>query len=269
MLQPIPDYLDKRVIIMIPISAVIITKNEELNIVRTVKSLDFCDEIIIVDSGSTDTTVALCKNLGCTVFFREFDMYGLQKQYAVALAKNDWVLAIDADELVTPKLKQEIIQLFSEPMPDVAGFNLPRSLVFLGHTFRFSGQHKRPYLRFFNKQYGTFNNKSIHEGVEINGVIKPLHNILLHYSYKSISDYLVKFNKYTTLAGQAIYKEGKKKSRISCMFRFPTTFIKIYLIKGGFLDGYAGFIWALLSSVYPVIKYAKADELFTNATQTH
>jgi len=246
---------------MIPVSAVIITFNEEINIARTLKSLDFCDEIIIVDSGSTDTTLELCKRFNCKILFRTFDSFGPQKRFAVEQAKNDWVLSLDADEVVSQELRNEIIAIFSGNEPDVQGFVLRRTLVFLNHTFRFSSQYKQLYFRLFNRHYGTFITKNPpHEGVEIKGTTRTLHNHVLHYSYKSLSDYLTKFNRYTTTAGNYLYQKGKIKLHLEIALRFPSTFIKIYIINLGFLDGYAGFVWALLSSVYPVMKHAKARE---------
>jgi len=242
---------------MIPISAAIITYNEEENIERTVKSLDFCDEVVIVDSGSSDHTVELCTQLQCKIIHRPFDNFGLQKRFAVEQTKNDWVLVIDADEVITAELKKEIVSHFSDKEVLVQGFYLPRTLVFLDHIFLSSGQHKQPYLRLFNKKFGTFNFHPLHAGVELNGTTASLKHLLLHYSYHSLEDYLNKFNRYTTIAARHLVEQGKKNSKLKTVLRFPLTFIKIYLLKAGFMDGYAGLMWTLLSSMYPVIKYAK------------
>ena len=247
---------------MIPVSAVIITLNEAENIERTIKALDFCDEIVVIDSGSIDNTVELCRQLHCKVLYRAFDNYGLQKRFAVEQASNNWVLVIDADEVVTPALKQEITTRFSGNDLTVQGFYLPFSLLFLNHTFRFSGQNRQLHLRLFNKQFGTINTNAVHEGVAITGKTACMHNVILHYSYKSLSDYFEKFNRYTSAAGEHVCEKGTIKSKPNTMLRVPITFFKIYLCNLGFLDGYAGFVWALLSSLYPLVKYAKARECF-------
>jgi Glycosyltransferases involved in cell wall biogenesis len=246
---------------MTKISAVIITYNEEPCIQRTLQSLDFCDEIIIVDSGSTDKTVSLCKENGCKVLYRKFDGYGTQKRFAVEQAANDWVLAIDADEVLSPELREEIISTFSHAETDVHGFFVPISLVFLGRVIRFGGEYKKPHLRLFNKKYGTFNTNAVHEGVVLQGPTAPLKNHILHYSYRDIHHYLEKFNGYTTAAAYSLHAKKRKAAVFESIVRLPLTFIKIYMLKGCIFDGYPGFVWSLLSSFYPVVKFIKLYEL--------
>jgi len=241
------------------LSAVIITYNEEACIGRTLAALDFCDEIVVVDSGSTDTTVSICQQCKCTILTRSFDGYGTQKQFAVSKASYDWILAVDADEVVTDSLKQEIIKALTKET-DVQGYFIPISLVFLGKLLRFGGEYKKPHLRLFNRQAGTFTKNTVHEGVHIEGKTQTLKNHILHYSYKNISDYILKFNAYTSAAAKALKESGRKTSPFSIVLRFPLTFFKIYFVKGCLFDGYQGFIWSLLSSLYPVVKYAKLLE---------
>ena len=250
---------------MIKISAVIITFNEAHSIERTLKSLDFCDEIVVADSGSTDATIAVCEKYKCRVFTRPFDGYGPYKQFAVSKASNDWVLSVDTDEVVSGALKREIASLFSAGDPPAQGYYIPRTLVFLGRLLRFGGEYRKKHLRLFNRNAGAFTDEKVHEKVCVSGKTASLKNQILHYSYDSIRDYFEKFNKYTTAAAQSLFEKRKKVSAFSVIARFPLTFIKIYIIKGCFLDGYAGIVWSLFSSLYPVVKFAKLRELYRQA----
>jgi glycosyltransferase involved in cell wall biosynthesis len=243
-----------------PLSAVIITKNEEKRIAATIKALQWCNEIVVVDSGSTDNTVNICKELGCQVYYHEFENYGRQKHYAVSLAKNSWVLVVDADEIVTPALAEEIRQILNEEKIQYKGYKIKISLIFLGKLLRFGGEYNMSHLRFFNKLHGQYNNDEVHEDVVVEGASPVLKNRMLHYSYESLHDYFEKFNNYTTLAAEKM-RHKKPKSKLYIFFKFPVTFLQVYFLKGLILDGYAGFMWAMLGSFYPVVKYAKHKEL--------
>lgn len=243
-----------------PLSAVIITKNEEKRIAATIKALQWCDEIVVVDSGSTDNTVDTCKQLGCHVYHHEFENYGKQKYYAVSLATNNWVLVVDADEIVTPGLAEEIKQILNAGAAPYNGYKIKISLVFLGRLLRFGGEYNMSHLRFFNKQHGQYNNDEVHEEVLVQGESPVLKNRMLHYSYESLHDYFEKFNSYTTLAAEKM-RHKKPKSKLYIFFKFPVTFLQTYFLKGLIFDGYPGFMWAMLGSFYPVVKYAKHREL--------
>lgn len=245
---------------MVNISAVIITFNEERRIRATLQALDFCNEIVVVDSGSTDNTVAICKEFNCTVFTRPFDGYGTQKMYAVSKASNDWVLALDADEVVSHELKQEIVSVLKKDPGGVTGFYLPISLVFLGKLLRHGGEYKKRHLRLFSRSAGTFTNDAVHEHAEIAGQKANLSHHILHYSYDSISDYLQKFNSYTSAAADALFAKNRTVSALSTALRFPLVFFRIYIIRGCLFDGFPGFLWSLFSSLYPVVKFSKLLE---------
>ncbi len=243
-----------------PLSAVIITKNEEKRIAATVKALQWCDEIVVVDSGSTDNTVNICQQLGCTVSYHTFENYGKQKHYAVSLAKNNWVLVVDADEIVTPELAEEIKQILHSGTSAYHGYKLKRGLIFLGRMMRFGGEYNMSHLRFFDKQHGQYNHLEVHEYVELDGKTPVLKNRMLHYSYETLHDYFEKFNQYTSLAAEKM-KGKKPKSKLYLFLKFPLTFLQTYFLKGLIFDGYPGFIWAMLGSFYPLVKYAKHREL--------
>lgn len=245
---------------MTKISAVIIAFNEEDRIGKTLEHLQWCDEILVVDSGSTDQTVAICRQADCKVLFREFDDYGTQKQFAVDQAANDWVLSVDADEVITPELKNEILKIFKNK-PQVNGFFIKRSTYFLGKVLKFCGLRREKVLRLFNRNEGKFVHTGIHERIEMEGETAVLKHRMLHYSYRDISDHLSKIDKYTTLAAKNYVEKNKRYSKLMVALKFPGRFLLVYFIKGGFLDGYQGFMWSMLAGVYASLKYAKFREM--------
>ena len=240
------------------ISCVIITFNEEENIHRALNSVKWCDEIIVVDSGSTDKTIEICKEFNCQIYTKEFNGYGEQKRYAVSLAHNDWILSIDADEVVSDELYDEIKNIFNDDEIKFNGFFLPRSLIFLGKHFKYGRESKEYYLRLFDKNYGNFSSDKVHERVKLTGDTQKLNGTLQHYSYTNIEQYFNKFNSYTSKAAQVLFDEGNKgRNVVTIVLGFPVYFFKNYFIYRNFLNGMQGFLWALFSSLYPVIKYFK------------
>jgi len=252
---------------MVRISAIIITFNEEKNILRALESVrPVADEIVVVDSMSSDRTVSICRDFGCRVFQREFDGYGAQKQFAVDRASNDWVLWIDADEVMTVPLQQEIRSLFSgengegtKAMP-FAGYLIPRSLHFLGKILRHGGAGGEMLLRLFDRTKGSFTTAPVHEEVIVSGSTGILKGELVHYSYRDISHHVEKLNTYTSLAAEEYVKKHKRFPKIWPALKFPTAFFTFYILKGGILDGYPGFMWSFMAAVYGALKVAKTIE---------
>ncbi len=242
------------------ISAVMITLNSERVLARVLASLSWCDEIVVVDSGSTDQTVAIAESFGCRVMHRDFDGFGTQKGFAVRQALNDWVFVVDCDEVVTPGLRDEILERVGHE-PGIAGYRVPISLVFLNQLMRYGGEYKMRHLRLFNRHYGTYNVNRVHEDVLLNGKVANLKNHCLHYSYASIHEYFEKFNRYTTSGAQDLAARGKQTSVAGIAFRMPFSFVKEYVIRRNLLNGYPGFMWSLFSAMYPVVKYAKLREM--------
>ena len=242
------------------ISITLITLNSEKTLKSVLEAVSWADEIVLVDSGSTDKTLEMARQFNAKIVYRAFDGYGSQKNFATSQASNDWILSLDDDEILTPKLQQEI-QNLSLSTTDYEGFKIPRSLIFLGKLLKFSGEYKRLTLRLFNRKQGNWNAEYVHESVEVNGKIGILKHQILHDSYRDLTDYFNKFNKYTSLGAKTLAERGKTASSLKIITRFPTTFLKIYLLKGSCLDGYAGFMWALLTAMTPVIKYAKLREM--------
>ena len=248
---------------MIKVSAVIITYNEESNIARAVQSVSWCDEVVVVDSNSTDKTAEIATAAGARVVFNDFEGYGQQKNFAVSEARNEWVLSLDADEEIGPRLREEILQALENNTENV-GYYLPRTLVFLGKPMKFGRESKEKIIRLFDKNHGEFNTPEVHESVQVNGKTATLRNRFLHYSYNSVADYFDRFNKYTSLGAEELYKRGRRASILNILFRYPFSFIAHYIFKGNVLNGFRGFVWALFSACYSTVKHIKLYEIQTN-----
>ncbi len=242
------------------ISTVIITKNEENNIRRCLDSVKWSNEVIVVDSGSTDNTVNISEQCGVKVFTNQWRGYGYQKNFAIDKTTNDWILSIDADETVTSELQKEIEMVIQNP-GDCVAFKMPRKLIFQGKFLRWGGCYPNYQIRLFLKNKARFNFDLIHEKLVVNGKIGCLKGSLLHYSYRDLSDYLQRINLYTTLDAQKRFSRGKKFYfwyYIQPVFRF----FSMYFLRLGFLDGLKGLNWAILSSFYNFIKFQKLKELW-------
>lgn len=245
---------------MQPVSAVIITLNEEHNLRMLLPKLKWCDEIIIVDSGSTDKTVQICKEYRCKVYHRKFDGYGTQKKYAVSLARNSWVLCLDADEILSDKLIEEIKQEMKAP--SASGYYIPMTFVFMGKKFHHGKEGWRYFMRLFNKHAGNFSEDLVHEKIELKGETKKMSANIYHYSYRNLSQYFEKFNKYSTYGAELAYKKGKKRSSATIIFAIPLNFFKYYLLERNFLNGMSGFYWSVLNAYYHFAKYIKLREIY-------
>jgi glycosyltransferase involved in cell wall biosynthesis len=252
---------------MTKLSVTIITLNEEANILRTLESVkSFADEIVVVDSMSADNTVCICTDFGCKVIQRKFDGYGTTKQFAVDQAKNDWIFAIDADEEVSAELQKEIGELFADGSENQAilhhaAYTVPRVLHFMGRIMKHSGVGEELLLRLFDRTRSRFTTVAVHESIETEGNIGKLRGRLVHYSYRDISHHIEKLNTYTTLAAKDYQKKSKQFSKTWAALKFPVSFFIFYVLKGGFRDGYPGFMWSFLAGVYGTLKVAKTIEL--------
>jgi glycosyltransferase involved in cell wall biosynthesis len=241
----------------IPVSVVYIVKNESARIEKSLASVVCFQEIIVVDSNSSDNTLAICEKYKAKIFQHDFVSYGKQKQFAVEQATCDWVLCLDADEVLSLDLKKEIKRLFaSDPRED--GFYLKRKLVFLGKEFHFGKESKDYQLRLFNRHTGNWSDDIVHEKVIIKGTTSKLKGTLLHYSYLNLHHYFIKFNHYTTLAAKEIHFKKKDLSRGKIFSASVFSFWKTYLLGLNFLNGYQGFVWSILASFYTFTKYTKA-----------
>ena len=246
---------------MARLSVVTIALNEERNIVECLESVRWADELIVVDSGSADRTVELAKKFPATVMEIPWKGYGATKNDALKHATGDWILWLDADERVTPELAAEIRAAVQENNGAFAGYSVARRAYFLGRWIRHCGWYPSRVTRLFRRTRGKFTENKVHEQLLLDGATSHLHNDLLHYTDPNLYHYCEKFNRYTSLAAEDMNTEGKRFSLYDVIARPPFVFLKMFVLRRGFLDGMHGFVLSLSSMAYVFVKYAKLWEL--------
>lgn len=244
---------------MIEISVIIITLNEEANIRDCLESVKWANEIIVSDSGSKDKTVAICKEFTDKVFLDKWLGYGRQKNLCIERTKNDWVLNVDADERITDDLRIEIKETLKKS--DFNGFYVPRKNHFLGKWIKHCGWHPDYNLRLFNKNHGRFNNRIVHESVVLNGKAAYLKGSMEHYTYKDVSSYIKRMEKYSKLSADEMLRNGRRAGYLNIFLRPMATFLRMFILQKGFLEGSRGLILSGLYSSYTLAKYAKLWEM--------
>jgi (heptosyl)LPS beta-1,4-glucosyltransferase len=245
------------------ISATIITLNEEKNIGDCLASLDWASEIIVVDSGSRDRTKEICLAHPKVRFYEHaWEGFGRQKNLAASLAGSDWVLNVDADERVSAELKASIV---NDDFDSVDGFRIARENYFGNRMIKYCGWYPDYNLRLYDRRKCAFGERAVHEAVECKGEIGTLKGNLIHYTYEDVSDYLRRMERYSTLAAGQMIADGRRPGVIDVIVRPFYTFVKMYLLKRGVLEGYIGFVLSFLYAVYTFCKYAKAREIMRNA----
>jgi glycosyltransferase involved in cell wall biosynthesis len=241
-----------------PLSVAIITLNAASQLEACLQSVRFADEVVVVDSGSTDGTPALAERHGARVIHQDWLGFGPQKQFAVDAAHHDWVLCLDADERVSPELQAAIeIALNS---PSTAAFRFPRCNRFLGRYLRHGEGYPDWSLRLFDRRQACWSNDAVHEKVETNGRVVDLTGDLLHDSAESLATYLTKQNRYTTLAAEMALAAGKRASVGRIAISPLVRFIKFYFIRQGFRDGLPGLIHIAIGCFNSFMKYSKMLE---------
>ncbi len=242
------------------ISAVVITKNEAGHIADCLASVPFADDVVVVDSGSTDATEEICRRDPRVRFFREpWKGYGPQKNSAAEKAAHRWVFSIDADERATPELVRAIAGL-DLASTSFAAFRVARRSYFGERWIRHGGWYPDSMIRLWRKDRGRFDDRSVHESVRTDGPVGTLGGDLLHYTYRDTADFLERMNRYSTLGARELRKAGRRARLSDLVLRPPFTFLRMYVLKAGFLDGAAGFKLAALYAAYTFAKYAKLGE---------
>lgn len=242
------------------LSVVVITKNEEANIRRCLESVAWADELIVIDSQSTDRTVEIAREHGAVVCDVEWRGYGPAKRRGVALATQEWVLSLDADEAVGMELARQIQEIVAG-VGEHEGYIVRRRTNFLGRWIYHCGWYPDPVLRLFRRERGNVNEAVVHERVEVEGSVGRLSGEILHYSYPTLEHYLAKSDVYTTLGAREAFRKGRRAHWYDIVFRPPVSFISHYLIRRGFRDGMEGLIISVMSSVAVLVKYAKLRHL--------
>jgi glycosyltransferase involved in cell wall biosynthesis len=247
----------------IKLSSLVIAKNESANIARCLESqLGFIDDLLVlIDDTSTDNTEEIISgyyNVRCEKI--KWKGYSATKIEGLEKTKYEWVLWLDADERISPELKQELLS-FKSSAPPYAAYSIPRKAIFLGKWIKHSGWYPGRVIRLFNKNKAKFSQNYVHEHLVVNGSVGELTKDIEHYTDPSIKHYFKKFNHYTSLAAEELKIKNKKFSVWSLIIRPAAVFFKMYFIRRGFMDGIQGFILAVFSSAYVFTKYAKLWEL--------
>ncbi len=245
------------------ISLFIIAKNEAHRIAPCISSAQgLVSEVVVIDGDSTDNTAQVCKDLGARVYTRTFDGFATQKNFALSKVTTEWALNLDADERLSPALKEEISRAVQAPQ--TAGYYLPFCNYFLGKKMRFSGLNKEKHLRLVRTAKAHYVGGLVHEGLEVEGPLATLKHPVNHFSYDTIEAYFTKFNKYTSLAADQLHQNGRRFCLLRVLLTLPFEFLKRYVLKLGFLDGMRGLLWASFSTYYVYVKYAKLWQLEQN-----
>ena len=254
------------------ISACIIAFNEENKIAEAVESVNWADEILVVDSESTDRTRAIAEAAGAKVLKKKWAGFSKQKQYAADCAAHDWIFSLDADERVSEQLKNEILKLKNLPENDLAdGYRIPRLSFYMNQAIRHGGWYPDWQLRFFNRHRGKWKNVLIHESVEMNegAKIEKLGGDILHYTVEDAAHHHRMIGaRYAPLAAEQMFARGKKTSVLKIAAVGSTTFLQNYILKGGFLDGFAGFCIARFAAHHSFLKHLLLWELQNRKPKT-
>lgn len=250
---------DSGIVTKLPISLVIITFNEEAHIERCLRSCPFVDDIVVVDSFSTDNTAELAKRAGARVYQEKWQGYGPQKAYAAAQAKNPWVISLDADEALSPELANEITTKFSALDPE-AGYLFPRRSFFLGRWIGRGGWYPDYQLRLFNKDKSQWDSAALHEKVKVKRQLK-FERDLHHWVFDDLADQVQTNNRYSGLGAQSLAASGRRFSLFHLLTKPPTKFIETYFFKAGFLDGLPGFLISVSAAYSVFLKWAKLWEI--------
>ena len=242
------------------LSVTIITKNEAERIGEALQSAAWADELIVIDAGSTDDTLAIARQYTDRVLVRDWPGYGAQKNFAASIASHDWIFSLDADERITPALAGEIAEaLRDDPVP--AGYRVPRVTWYLDRWIRTTDWYPDYQLRLYNRRSAQWNGRHVHESVDASGSVGRLHGELQHFAYRDVADHLETIDHYSTLAARQMRESGERAGLVQIAGHPPLAFLRNYVLRGGIRDGAPGFIVSALNAYYVLLKLAKLWEL--------
>lgn len=241
------------------VSVTIIAWNEEDRLKACLESVAWADEIIVVDAESTDKTVQVAREFTDKIWVRPWPGFAAQKNFALEQADGEWILSLDADERVTPELRQRIADIVRADGP-ADGYSIPRRNLFWGAWVRHGGLYPDYQLRLFRRGAGRFVDSAVHESVVIGGRVATVAEPLLHHSYRGLDDFVTRSNRYSTLAAAELVKRGGRAGLAELALRPLGRFLSMYVLRGGFLDGWRGFVLAVLYANYVFLRMAKAWE---------
>ena len=247
-----------------PLSVAIITKNEAVNLPGCLASVKFADQIVVVDSGSTDNTVKIAADLGCDVFSEPWRGFGPQKQFAIDQCRHPWVLVLDADERIPAKTADVISTIVSKGPAGMTGYSFPRRNWFQGRWIKHLWGGDR-IVRLFLKERGRMTPAAVHESVKIDGVVEDLDSPIEHYTESDLSKILIKIDHYSTLGAREAFESGRRSSIYGACGRATLTFFQDYFFRLGFLDGPQGLTLSVTDAVNKFCKYAKLSTLHRQA----
>ena len=249
------------------VTVTIITLNEAHHIAAAIDSASWADEILVVDSGSSDDTVAIAAERGARVMSRPWPGYVDQKNYAASVASSDWIFSLDADERITPELAAEIQHTVAGNPPERA-FRVPRVTFHLGRWIRTTDFYPDYQTRLYDRSAARWQGKYVHESVVADSPVGQLKSELQHYSYRDLSDHLDRINRYSTLAARQMYESGRRTNGLDLLTHPPAAFLRNYFLRGGFTDGVAGLTISLLNAYWVLLKFAKLWELQQESPKT-
>lgn len=241
------------------LSVTVVVLNEEAEIRACLEGVRWAEEIVVCDSGSTDKTREIVRQYTDQWYVDEWRGFAEHKNLALSRARQPWVLSLDADERVPAALRDEILAILERDGP-ADGYAIPRRNYFLGRPIRRCGWWPDLTLRLFRRERGRFAPRRVHEAAEVQGTTGTLHAPLEHYTYRSLSAYLKRMDRYSTLAAEELAEQGRRAGAADLLLRPPLTFLKMYLLRGGFLEGRAGLVLSALYGCYTLAKYAKLWE---------
>ncbi len=248
---------------MARLSVTVITANEEDNIAACLESVRWAEDIVVLDSGSTDRTVEIARRYTDRVLTAPWEGFSRNKNLALEYAREPWVFSLDADERVTAELGEEIRGVVAADGP-ADGYRVARRNYFCGRWIRHLGWWPDYSVRLFRRGKGRFTDREVHESVAVDGRVDALRHPLEHYTYRSLSDFVGRMDRYSQLAARELDKRGRRLRWGELLWRPWFTFLNLYLLKRGFLEGQAGFTLAALYSMYNFLKYAKLAEIQRN-----